>query len=84
MVVRGDNLRYDGPRTRQYTPKSLTIFYNYTFVVPTILIIALVNVEKNMLHFVPKKCNNERKWRFVWLAFVLLRWVKLEQHSAHS
>lgn len=45
VVIRGDNVRYDGPHTKQYTPKSLTVFYNYTFVVPTSLIIALVNVN---------------------------------------
>jgi hypothetical protein len=46
VVIRGDKVRYGGPHTRQYTPKSLTIFYNYTFVVPTIFIIALVNVKR--------------------------------------
>jgi hypothetical protein len=46
VVIRGDNMRYDGPHTRQCTPKSLTIFYNYTFIVPTSLIITLVNVRR--------------------------------------
>jgi len=46
VVIRGDKVRYDGPHTRHYTLKSLTIFYNYTFVVPTSLIIALVNVKR--------------------------------------
>jgi len=46
VVVTGDKVRYDGPHTRQYTPNSLAIFYNYTFVVPTSLIIALVNVKR--------------------------------------
>lgn len=42
-VIRGDKVRYDGPHTRQ---KSLTLFYNYTLVVPTSLIGALVNVKR--------------------------------------
>jgi hypothetical protein len=46
VVIRSDKVRYDGPHTRQYTPKSLTIFYNYTFVFPTSLIFALLNVRR--------------------------------------
>ena len=41
-------VRYDGPHTRRYTSKYLTIFYNYTFVVPTNFIIVLVNVKKHV------------------------------------
>jgi len=46
VVTRGGKVRHDGPPTRQFTPKFSTMFYNYTFVVPTSLIIALDDVKR--------------------------------------